>query len=63
MGSFFVPNFVNFKGFISNNSLPSKAASNSRRSRPVACSASVGTVPGFAPGPKKLGPTSEIIFI
>ena len=39
------------RGRISKTSTPSVLPRISRRSRPVACSRSVGTVPGWAPGP------------
>lgn len=41
------------RGFMSKTSTPSILPRISRRSRPVACSRSVGTVPGAAPGPKR----------
>lgn len=41
------------KVFMSNISTPSILPKISSRSRPVACSRSVGTVPGFAPGGRR----------
>lgn len=58
-GSAIVP-FLDQSGSLKNTSTPSILPNNWRRSRPVACSSSVGTVPGFAPGPWIIGgPWSE----
>lgn len=53
MGSFIVPRRLASRGRMSKMSTPSILPRISRRSIPVACSRSVGTVPGAAPGPKR----------
>jgi hypothetical protein len=48
-----VPRRLASNGLMSKMSIPCIFPSTSRRSRPVACSASVGTVPGWAPGGRR----------
>lgn len=48
-----VPRRLASNGLMSKMSMPCIFPRISRRSRPVACSASVGMVPGFAPGAKR----------
>lgn len=48
-----VPTRLASNGLMSKMSMPCIFPRISRRSRPVACSRSVGTVPGFAPGPTR----------
>jgi hypothetical protein len=48
-----VPRRLASRGFMSKISIPCIFPRISRRSRPVDCSRSVGTVPGFAPGAKR----------
>jgi len=50
-----VPKRLESKGLSSKMLTPSNSPRSCRRSRPVACSMSVGTVPGFAPGPNNWG--------
>lgn len=50
MGSSSVPLLEESKGLMSKMSTPCILPKISSRSRPVACSRSVGTVPGAAPG-------------
>lgn len=62
MGSSIVPSRLESRGRMSKMSTPSIFPRISRRSRPVACSRSVGTVPGSAPGPKRSSsPLTSII--
>ena len=51
--SAFVPFRLESKGLISKISIPCILPRSSNRSRPVACSRSVGTVPGSAPGGRR----------
>lgn len=53
MGFSIVPRREASRGRMSKMSTPSILPRISRRSRPVACSRSVGTEPGAAPGPKR----------
>lgn len=48
-----VPRRLASRGFMSKISMPCIFPRISRRSRPVDCSRSVGTVPGFAPGARR----------
>jgi hypothetical protein len=53
MGSSMVPRRLASRGLMSKTSTPCIFPRISRRSRPVDCSASVGTVPGCAPGGRR----------
>lgn len=56
-----IPRRDESRGFMSKISMPSCLPRISSRSRPVACSRSVGTVPGWAPGPTSVsGPLTSV---
>lgn len=55
MGSANVPTRLESRGSLSKASTPCISARSWKRSMPVACCSSVGTSPGFAPGPNRAG--------
>ena len=52
-GLVYIPVRLESSGFMSKTSIPCIFPSSSNRSSPVACSRSVGTVPGAAPGGRR----------